>query len=77
MPNDGAADFPAAAKLKAPLIQKAAEALLDGESFSSLRESLAKFRKAEEWVEESALFDCLRRDPKQVRLHTMQSSLWL
>jgi 4-alpha-glucanotransferase len=62
VPNKGAANFPVALKLKAPLICKAAEKLLDDSAFSGLRDRLAAFRKANAWVEESALFDCLRRE---------------
>lgn len=63
MPNSGKADFPAARKLKTPLIRKAAEAILAGDKFDDLRQQMSSFRKANPWIEESALFDCLRKEP--------------
>ena len=64
--NKGKADFPAALQLKSPLIHKAAETLLDSGSFESMRKHLADFRERNAWVEESALFDCLRREKSRV-----------
>jgi 4-alpha-glucanotransferase len=57
-------DFAAVAAAKAPLLQKAARALLSGPRFQALRDlGFRRWRRANTWVEDSALFDCLRRRP--------------
>lgn len=61
---DGDVDFAAVADAKAPLLSKAARALLKEPRFAALRESLARFRSENAWIEESALFDALRRRPE-------------
>lgn len=58
--NEGDADFAAAIKAKAPLLRKAAQAALERDDFAA---GVAAFRKANAWVEESALFDCIKRQP--------------
>jgi 4-alpha-glucanotransferase len=63
--NNGSADFKAALKLKTPLIRKAAEAMLSGAQFSDLQKLMSSFRKANAWIEESALFDCLCKESAQ------------
>jgi hypothetical protein len=60
---DGDVQFEAVAATKAPLLQKAARALLAGPRFAALRERLAAFRTANPWIEDSALFDALRQQP--------------
>ena len=65
VPNKGAADFAAAARLKLPLVRKAAEALLAGDAFAALRGDMDAFRRGNPWLEESALFDCLKRAPER------------
>lgn len=65
VPNEGQADFAAAAKCKLPLVRKAAEALLAGDAFASMRGDMDAFRRGNPWIEESALFDCLKRDPER------------
>lgn len=44
---------------KAPLLQKAADKLLNDSKFSSLRREMDAFRAENPWVEDSALFFCL------------------
>ena len=61
VPNAGQADFATAAALKFPLISQAVDKLLSDAAFSDLRAEVAAFRAANPWVEESALFDSLRR----------------
>jgi 4-alpha-glucanotransferase len=59
---DAAVDFSAVAAVKAPLLAKAARALLSGPRFQALRDlGFRRWRRANPWVEDSALFDCLRR----------------
>jgi 4-alpha-glucanotransferase len=60
MPNEGDADFPAAIKAKAPLLRKAAQAALKD---AGLAAEIKEFRAANAWIEESALFDCIKRQP--------------
>jgi 4-alpha-glucanotransferase len=60
----GDVDFEAVAAAKAPLLSKAARALLSGPRFAALRGSLARFRADNPWIEDSALFDALRRRPE-------------
>jgi 4-alpha-glucanotransferase len=60
-----AVDFAAVAAAKGPLLAKAARALLSGPRFQALRDlGFRRWRKANPWVEDSALFDCLRRTPE-------------
>lgn len=59
-----AVDFAAVAAVKTPLLQKAARALLSGPRFQALRDlGFRRWRRANPWVEDSALFDCLRKQP--------------
>lgn len=60
----GDVDFAAVAAAKAPLLPKAARALLSERRFGALREGMARFRTANAWIEESALFDALRQRPE-------------
>ncbi|KAI8473849.1 MAG: glycoside hydrolase superfamily [Monoraphidium minutum] len=61
---DGDVDFAAVAAAKLPLLSKAAAALLSQPRFASLRDAMARFRAANPWIEDSALFDALRRTPE-------------
>ena len=44
---------------RVPLLKKAADRLLEGSKFSSLRQEMDSFRSQNPWVEDSALFFCL------------------
>lgn len=68
--NSNDADFAAVAAFKAPLLSKAARALLTQPRLSALRDGLARFRSGNPWIEDSALFDALRRRPD------LQSLAW-
>lgn len=57
-------DFDAAAAASAPALSKAARALLTEPRFAVLRGLMAEFRTANPWIEDSALFDALRRTPE-------------
>eukprot|EP00208_Stichococcus_sp_RCC1054_P003340 CAMPEP_0206140558 /NCGR_PEP_ID=MMETSP1473-20131121/9760_1 /ASSEMBLY_ACC=CAM_ASM_001109 /TAXON_ID=1461547 /ORGANISM="Stichococcus sp, Strain RCC1054" /LENGTH=558 /DNA_ID=CAMNT_0053534735 /DNA_START=359 /DNA_END=2035 /DNA_ORIENTATION=- len=57
------AHFPTVRKVKGPLLVKAARTLLTDERFDAMRAELAAFRKANAWVEESALFYALTQAP--------------
>eukprot|EP00195_Chlamydomonas_chlamydogama_P015568 CAMPEP_0202902880 /NCGR_PEP_ID=MMETSP1392-20130828/18588_1 /ASSEMBLY_ACC=CAM_ASM_000868 /TAXON_ID=225041 /ORGANISM="Chlamydomonas chlamydogama, Strain SAG 11-48b" /LENGTH=555 /DNA_ID=CAMNT_0049589739 /DNA_START=130 /DNA_END=1794 /DNA_ORIENTATION=- len=59
----GNVDFPAVAASKTPVLSKAAQNLLKVDRFSKLREEMQAFRKANKWVEESAVFDVARNLP--------------
>ncbi|GMH35803.1 hypothetical protein BSKO_03671 [Bryopsis sp. KO-2023] len=61
IPGDKA-DFQKCAEIKEPLLNLAARRLLGDEEFEELRNGMNEFRKAKPWVEDSALFECLRRD---------------
>jgi 4-alpha-glucanotransferase len=61
---DGDVDFAAVAAAKGPLLSKAARALLSDARFGALRECMSAFRAENPWIEESALFDALRRVPE-------------
>ena len=52
---------------RVPLLKKAADRLLEGSKFSSLRQEMDSFRSQNPWVEDSALFFCLIK--LQVRCH--------
>lgn len=65
MPNDGQADFKTALALKTPLLAKAAKRMLSGDAFEALRADMTAFRRANPWVEDSALFACLRAEPER------------
>lgn len=58
------ADFTAVAAWKLPLLDKAAQRLLHGEEFDSLRVEMQKFRADSAWVEQSALFSVLTEQPE-------------
>ena len=58
------ADFPAVAEVKLPLLESAAARLLDGEQFEGLRKDMNAWRKANVWVEESALFSAITEIPE-------------
>jgi 4-alpha-glucanotransferase len=60
----GDVDFAAVAAAKLPLLSKAARALLSAPRFAGLREAMGRFRAANAWIEESALFDALRQTPE-------------
>jgi 4-alpha-glucanotransferase len=64
--NNGTADFVLAAKLKKPLLKKAARRLLAEPQFAVLREEMATFKSENPWVLESALFDCLKHEEARV-----------
>ncbi|KIY96046.1 hypothetical protein MNEG_11917, partial [Monoraphidium neglectum] len=59
----GDVDFAAVAAAKLPLLSKAAQALLTEPRFAALRASLKRFRASNPWIEDSALFDALRKRP--------------
>lgn len=59
IPEDEA-DFPKAKEIKEPLLTMAAKRLLADEGFEELREGVKKFRTDNQWVEDSALFECFR-----------------
>lgn len=60
-------DFAAVAATKTPLLAKAARTLLSSEPrFDGLRAQFEAFRSGHPWVEDSALFDVLRRQPVRV-----------
>lgn len=58
------ADFAAVTEVKSPLLSKAAQRLLSEPRFRTLRDGLKQFRTTMTWVEDSALFDVLRREPE-------------
>lgn len=60
------ADFAAIAAWKLPLLDKAADRLLNGEAYEQLREEMTVFRADNAWVEQSALFSVLTEIPELV-----------
>lgn len=58
----GKADFVSASEIKAPLLARAADRVLSDDRFIALRQGMEAFRREKPWVEDSALFDCLRTD---------------
>jgi hypothetical protein len=60
---EGDVDFAAVAAAKGPALAKAARALLSDPRFAALRECMGAFRAENPWIEDSALFDALRRSP--------------
>lgn len=65
VPNNGKAEFSTALALKTPLLAAAAKRMLSGAGFEALRADMAAFRAANPWVEDSALFACLHREPER------------
>lgn len=62
------ADFPSVRKYKAPLLAKACRTLLHDTAFTDLRKGMTAFRKANAWVEESALFYALTQAPETANM---------
>lgn len=56
-------DFVKVAAVKTPLLEKAAKRLLSEPKFQGLRDSMATWRKAHSWIEDSALFEVARNLP--------------
>ena len=52
--------------MKEPILQKATKRLLSDGKFAGLRKELDAFRKANTWVEDSALFYCLDHYDKEL-----------
>eukprot|EP00803_Ostreobium_quekettii_P002311 evm.model.scf_1815.2 EVM.evm.TU.scf_1815.2 scf_1815:28796-31892(+) len=60
----GPADMREASDRKMPLLTIAARRLLHDEPFGTLKQDMEVFRRRNKWVEDSALFECLRNDPE-------------
>lgn len=63
----GTVDYKQVQATKDPLLKKAADNLLNGSKFSSLRKEMDAFRSENPWVEDSALFYCLITFPADTR----------
>lgn len=65
----GDVDFIAVTESKTPVLKKAAANVLSDPNLKQFRDGLAAFRKKNSWVEDSALFDVIRRQPENVGLY--------
>jgi hypothetical protein len=65
-------DYAAVAAVKVPLLQKAARRMIADGKFVGLQQGMAAFRQQNAWVEDSALFDCVRQQAELAELFWWQ-----